>query len=206
MKKNNRWLALLATLALFTLNLQPANMLAQGTAFTYQGQLQAGGSPVSGTFNFTFSLYGAMTGGPAMAGPVATNGVIVTNGWFTVTMDFGAGVWNGQTNWLELAVETNGDASFTTLAPRQQLTPTPYAIFAETSSNLSGTLPVAQLSGTVPLTQLPTSVVTNNDSGVNLNGSFTGNGAGVTNVNLQNVNSDGAITWSNNGAWGNFVL
>jgi len=73
---------------------------------------------------------------------VVTNGVAVTNGLFTVQMDFGAGVWNGQINWLEIAVETNTGNSFSTLSPRQQITPTPYAIFATTSGNLSGTLPL----------------------------------------------------------------
>ncbi len=41
----------------------------------------------------------------------------------------------GDSNWLEIAVSTNGANNFTTLAPRQQLTPAPYAITAE---NLSG--------------------------------------------------------------------
>ena len=127
---------------------------AQGTAFTYQGQLQNNGSPASGTYNLTFSLFNVSSGGSAVAGPVTTNGVIVTNGLFTVLVDFGPGVFTGQTNWLAIGVETNGVSSFTTLNPRQELTPTPYAILANTASNLLGTLPAAQLSGTVPLARL----------------------------------------------------
>ena len=80
-----------------------------------------------------------------IAGPVTNNAVCVTNGLFTVLIDFGSGVFTGQTNWLEIGVETNGASSFTTLAPRQQLTPTPYAIFAESASNLLGTLLASQL-------------------------------------------------------------
>ena len=53
-------------------------------------------------------------------------------------IDFGAGVFTGETNWLQIGVATNGVSSFTLLTPRQQLTPTPYAIFANTASNLSG--------------------------------------------------------------------
>ena len=146
---------------------------AQGTAFTYQGQLSDTGGPANGTYNFTFTLYTNSSGGTSVAGPVATNGVLVTNGLFTVQIDFGAAVWNGQTNWLELAVETNTANTFTTLAPRQQVTPTPYAIFATTASNLSGILPAAQL---------PPGVVTNNETGVTVSGTFTGNGGGLTNV------------------------
>ena len=155
---------------------------AQSTVFTYQGQLQDGGGPANGTYNFTFSLYTNDTGGSSVAGPVATNGVGVTNGVFTVLIDFGAGPWNGQTNWLEIGVETNTANTFTTLAPRQLITPTPYAIFSTTASNVTGTLPVAQLTGTIPLAQLPRAVVTNNESGVNISGSFAGNGGGLTNV------------------------
>ena len=84
-----------------------------------------------------------------MAGPVTNNAVAVTNGLFTVLIDFGSGVFTGATNWLQIGVETNGGGSFTTLSPRQQLTPTPYAIFAEnvTASGISGTIPAANFGG-----------------------------------------------------------
>ena len=108
---------------------------AQGTAFKYQGQLQNNGSPASGTYSLTFSLFNISSGGNAVAGPVTTNGVIVTNGLFSVLIDFGSGVFTGQTNWLQIAVETNLANSFSTLTPRQQLTPTPYAIYAENGGN-----------------------------------------------------------------------
>ncbi len=42
-------------------------------------------------------------------------------------------------------METNGDSSFTTLTPRQELTPTPYAIYAESANTLSGTLSASEL-------------------------------------------------------------
>jgi len=150
--------------ALLVLNLQPAVVHAQSTAFSYQGQLAGNGVPVNGTYNMTFSLFNAVSGGGAIAGPLVTNGVVVNNGLFYVAIDFGAGVWNGQTNWLQIGVETNGATSFTTLAPRQKVLPVPYAIFANSASNLVGTLPATQLSGALPLAQLPASVVTNNES------------------------------------------
>src|ERR1035438_10211376 len=103
---------------------------AQGTAFTYQGQLQDNGTPASGTYDLTFSLFNTNTTGVAIAGPVTNNAVIVTNGLFTVLINFGSGVFTGATNWLQIGVETNGVNTFTTLSPRQQLTPVPYAIYA----------------------------------------------------------------------------
>ena len=152
MKKQIKHLLLaLALLALSTLNSQLSTVFAQGTAFTYQGQLQNNGSPASGTYNLTFSLFNTNITGVPIAGPVTNNAVIVTNGLFTVLIDFGPGVFTGQTNWLQIGVETNGVNTFTTLAPRQQLTPAPYAVFANTASNLSGTLPVSQVSGVLPL-------------------------------------------------------
>ncbi len=87
-------------LALSSLNLEFSTAFAQGTAFTYQGQLQNNGSPASGTYNLTFSLFNINAGGSAVAGPVTTNGVAVSNGLFTVTIDFGAGVFNGTNYWL----------------------------------------------------------------------------------------------------------
>ncbi len=154
----------LSLAGLFVLNFQSEIVHAQTTAFSYQGQLAGNGVPVSGTYNLTFSLFNAASGGSAVAGPVVTNGVVVNNGLFYATIDFGAGVWNGQTNWLQIGVETNGAASFTTLAPRQEVLPVPYAIFANGASNLLGTLPATQLSGAVPLAQLPAGVLTNDET------------------------------------------
>ena len=143
--KFHRLFSALVLLALSTLNVQFSAAFAQGTAFTYQGQLQNNGSPASGTYNLTFSLFNTNTTGVAVGGPVTNNAVFITNGLFTVLIDFGPGVFTGATNWLQIGVETNGVSSFTPLTPRQQLTPTPYAIYAENSGNLSGTLPASQL-------------------------------------------------------------
>ena len=82
------------------------SVFAQGTAFTYQGQLQNNGSPASGTYNLTFSLFDTNTSGVAIAGPVTNNAVIVTNGLFTVLIDFGPGVFTGAD---QLAGDWRGD-------------------------------------------------------------------------------------------------
>ena len=127
-----------AVLLFATLVLPPSTVFAQGTAFTYQGHLQNNGSPASGTYNLTFSLFNTSSGGSAVAGPVTTNGVIVTYGLFTVLIDFGSGAWNGATNWLQVGLETNGTITFTNLTPRQELTPAPYAIYAKSAGGLPG--------------------------------------------------------------------
>src|SRR6202008_3815680 len=93
-------------------------------------------------------------GNTQAGGAVLTNAVPVSNGLFTVTIDFGAGFFNGSNYWLEVDVRTNGAGGYANLNPLQALTPAPYAIFAATASNLNGTLPTAQLSGTIPASQL----------------------------------------------------
>ncbi len=131
--------------SLILLSALNSTVFAQGTAFTYQGQLQNNGSPASGTYNLTFTLFDTNTSGAPIVEPVTNNAVVVANGQFTVLIDFGPGVFTGPTNWLQIGVETNGDSSFTTLTPRQELTPTPYAIYAESANTLSGTLSASEL-------------------------------------------------------------
>jgi hypothetical protein len=163
------------TLILFT----AANSLpAQGTAFTYQGQLSASGSPANGDYDFTFALFNTNSTIAGQVGSTLTNlDVGVTNGLFTVLLDFSTN-FPGASRWLAISVRSNGVGSYTALTPLQELTPAPYAVFASTASNLSGTLQAAQLSGVLPLAQLPGGLVTNNESGVTLDdltlgGNFT---------------------------------
>jgi hypothetical protein len=129
-------------LSLAVISAQLSTACAQGTAFTYEGQLQNNGSQASGAYNLTFSIYTNSIGGMAVAGPVTNNAVYITNGLFTVAVDFGAAVWNGATNWLQIGVASNGAGGFSILAPREELTPVPYAI---TAANLSGVLPANHL-------------------------------------------------------------
>ena len=208
MKKNRTIAGWLMLLALSTLNLQPSTCFAQGTAFTYQGRLNSGANPATGIYDLRFTIYDAAGGGNA--GGVLTNAAAsVTNGLFTATLDFGSGVFDGNARWLEIAVRTNGAASFTPLTPRQPVTPAPYAILAGTAGGLAGTLPVSQVSGVMPLAQLPVAVMTNNATGVtlsgnlfgNFGGSFFGNGAGLTGLNPANLSAGtAAINISGNAA------
>src|SRR6185295_5440108 len=58
-------------------------------------------------------------------------GVNVLQGRFTVTLDFGAGMFNGQARWMEIQVRyPAATGTWTTLSPRQAMLPTPYAITA----------------------------------------------------------------------------
>ena len=99
---------------------------SQSTAFTYQGRLFVGDVPANGLYDLQFTNYDA--GGHALGG-FNTNALPVTNGLFTVTLDFGA-VFDGTPRWLEISERTNGPGAFATLAPRQLLAAAPYATYA----------------------------------------------------------------------------
>jgi hypothetical protein len=107
----------------------------QGTAFTYQGRLDSSGNPASGSYDFRFKLFLDSFGNTQAGSTVLTNGVPVTSGLFTAAIDFGTGVFTGTSYWLEVGVRTNGASSYTSLAPLQALTPSPYAIFANGASS-----------------------------------------------------------------------
>ncbi len=132
-----RILAMPVLMALLFLNLQPSTVHAQGTAYTYQGRLNSGGTSANGSYDIAFTLFATNTSGVAIAGPVTNSGVNVTSGLFTTTVDFG-NAFTGGSNWLEIAVSTNGANSFFTLAPRQQLAPVPYAVYSEIAGGIPG--------------------------------------------------------------------
>jgi formylglycine-generating enzyme required for sulfatase activity len=124
--------------ALFILGSELTNARAQGTAFTYQGHLNDGASPANGNYDLRFTIYDAVTNGNVISGPLTNAPTGVTNGVFTVTLDFGDGVFTGPGRWLDIGVRTNGSvAAYSTLSPRQSLTAVPYAITAGTAVSLA---------------------------------------------------------------------
>src|SRR5262245_45485213 len=89
---------------------------AQTTAFTYQGHLTSNSSAANGSYDFTFTLFDALTGGNQV-GTLAKTGVTVTGGLFTVSLDFGGAAFPGADRWLEISAKKTTDSSFTTLSP-----------------------------------------------------------------------------------------
>jgi hypothetical protein len=165
---------LLRTTALLLLLLcslaAPVRLFAEVTAFTYQGRLNNNAGPANGLYDFTFSLYDQPTGNGFFA--IQTNlATQVSNGLFTVTLDFGPGasegIFIGAGRWLEIAVRTNGGVGYATLTPREQLTATPYAITA--ASLVSGGLTAGTYGNAYTFN--------------NLGNSFSGNGSALSNVN-----------------------
>jgi photosystem II stability/assembly factor-like uncharacterized protein len=141
-----RALAFVAML-LSTLIYQPSISFAQGTALTYQGQLNDTGGAANGSYDLTFTVFDAVTDGTLVGGPLTNTATVISNGLFTVTLDFGTGIFTGPARWLEIGVQTNGGAdSYTFLVPRQAITASPYAI---TAGNVTGAVADSQLSGNI---------------------------------------------------------
>jgi hypothetical protein len=166
------------------------------TKFTYQGRLNDGANPAGGSYDLTFTLYAVASGGTAIAGPLTNSATAVSNGLFTVTLDFGD-QFPGADRWLEIGVRTNGGTTFATLAPRQPVTPAPYAIYSANAGNATTATTAANLSGSVSAAQISGSVASANLSGAysnpvtlnNAGNSFSGNGAGLTSLDADNLSS-----------------
>jgi hypothetical protein len=123
-----------------------------GTAFTYQGRLTDDGALANGSYDLQFTLFDAATNGNQVGTPITHANVAVTNGVFTVALDYGGGIFTGLARWLSVGVRPGGTSgAFTIIAPRQQLTASPNALYSE----LSGSVPASGLVGTVPAGRLP---------------------------------------------------
>jgi hypothetical protein len=116
---------------------------ALGSGFTYQGRLTDGGEPANGTYDLRFFLYDAAAGGAQVGPEVLKEDVVVTEGVFTVQLDFGAGIFKGDALWLEIAVKPGTGGAFTVLNPRQPITAVPYSLHAMTAGGFA--LPFSQV-------------------------------------------------------------
>ena len=163
--------------------------LAQTSTITYQGRLTDGGTAANGTYDLRFTLWDAVISGNQIpvGSPITLTktGVNVTNGVFTVQLDFGASSFPGADRYLEISVKHPADAAYTPLVPRQQLTSSPYAI-RTLSAATADSAPAGTLTGTTLNSSVTGSSLTSVGTLGNLTvtnpiaGSITGNAANVT--------------------------
>lgn len=101
-----------------------------GGAFTYQGRLQDAGVPVNDRCDMTFALFDGPDPKDGQVGrDILLEDVLVTDGLFTVQLDFGRPAFQGDARWLDIAVLCTGDRE-PVLLGRQELTAVPYALYA----------------------------------------------------------------------------
>src|SRR5437870_4869254 len=121
-------------LLVVVLTMGVSTAFAQTSSFTYQGRLTDGGKPANGNYDLQFALFDSLSGGTQVGSTQTMNTVAVSNGVFTVSLDFGANAFTGASRFLEISARPTG-GSFTLLTPRQQVTSTPYAIRSANASS-----------------------------------------------------------------------
>lgn len=106
--------------------------------FQYQGLLIEQGIPVYGIYDLEFTLYDTPNDVNLIALPVFIDDVNVIDGHYSVELDFGNNIFNGQTRWMEIwhrLADTNDLFVFS--GKREKLSPVPYAIYSYNGFNMS---------------------------------------------------------------------
>ncbi len=120
---------------------------AQTNEFTYQGNLNESGARANGNYDLEFRLYTASSGGFTLGTRSRLN-VPISNGVFSVTLDFPAANFSGGDRWLEIGVKPAGSANpFTVLSPRQKITSSPYSVRSANAANAETATNSTQLGG-----------------------------------------------------------
>lgn len=123
---------MVVALGLMVCSAKVSEAAPMGTAFTYQGHLYDSNYPANGQYDLQFKLYDANTDGNQVGSDVNVPDVDVIDARFTVELDF-SDVFDGNRRWLEIGVrpgDQNDPCEYTILEPRQEVTPTPYALYA----------------------------------------------------------------------------
>lgn len=128
-----------------------ATLPGQTSALSYQGHLSDGGVSANGVYDFQFTLWNAVRDGQSVGAPVEVADLPVSNGVFSVVLDFGAAAFDGGDRWLQIGVRPWVDtAPPVPLSPRQRITSAPYAVRAAVAGSLAEPLALSHLpAGTV---------------------------------------------------------
>jgi hypothetical protein len=100
-----------------------------GDGFTYQGELRMGDEAVDGDCEMAFRLYDHETEDSLVGAPF-TDTVTVSNGLFSVELDYGPDAFDGYARWLGIQVMCQDDTEWDDLG-RQPIHATPYALWAK---------------------------------------------------------------------------
>lgn len=167
----------------------------------YQGRLVSGTNLVNGSVGLSLRLFNVPSGGSSIYED--SNSVTVVDGLYSTYIGDDTTFGNlqsalGNSNvWVEIAV--NGVA----LAPRERMASVPYALNVN-AGGIAGTIADANLSANIArldgTNQTFTGRANFNSVSNTFTGTFSGNGAGVTNVDLGSVTAISAQPTSSPGA------
>ena len=125
-------------------NSSAAPLAPVGTGFTYQGRLDDDGVPANDSFDFQFSLYDDALAGTQVGSTLIHEDIAVIDGLFSLNLDFGSSAFGSGKRWLEIAVRLGlSTGAYTTLTPRQEISPAPYAmampnVYTDEATNFVG--------------------------------------------------------------------
>jgi hypothetical protein len=167
-----------------------ATTQAQTTTFSYQGKLTDTGTAANGSYQMQFKLFDALAGGNQIGATISDVAVTANQGVFSVKLDFGAAVFTGADRFLEIAVRRNSGEIYTTLAPREQIASSPYAVRTLSAQQADLALDSNRLGGILASEYVTTSNVGNSfiknattQQTANFNISGNGTIGGSLNVN-----------------------
>jgi len=127
---------LVLALGLMVCLTQVGKAVPMGTAWTYQGRLMDANVPADGPYDLQFSLFPDPVLNLGQIGsPIEVNDIDIIDGYFTVELDFGNKAFGGDARWLEIGIRPwDSEERYTLLSPRREVTPTPYALYAQNAS------------------------------------------------------------------------
>lgn len=157
-------------------------LAAQTSSWTFQGKLTDTMVDANGPYDFTFKLYDSLANGAQIGTDFVVNDTNVANGIFTVQLDFGSAAFtNGAARFIEIHVRPGASTgAFTTLAPRQEIKSSPFAIKSQKASD-------ADNLGSVPASGYIQTLGGTITGSLTVNGTINGNGSGITNINGANI-------------------
>ena len=174
-----------------------------GTAFTYQGELQSGSIPYTGSADIQFRAFTTASGVVTIGPEITLSDIDCNAGRFTATLDFLQELPAG--SHLEIRVRTPHDPTntipFTTLIPRQAFLPAPQATLAARAETAATALNASQFAGNAPsfyqnaanlsAGSIPSARLTGTYSSIlsltNASNTFAGSGALLSNLNAASI-------------------
>lgn len=173
-----------SSLSLFLLMLNSAWSAPLGASFSYQGKLIDASNPASGAYDLSFKLFDKASDGAQIGSTLELPGVTVSDGIFSVELNYGSTVFNGEGRWLEVGVRPGGSADpYSTLNPRSQVLATPQSLFAlQAGSLLNGSISNPSFFGTTDAT--PLDFFVNNQRGLRLEPGTSPNVIGGAGLNF----------------------
>lgn len=202
--KNRKFKFLPLLLALVAVVSFVGTAAAQTTTFTYQGKLTDAGNAANGSYQMEFKLFGSTSGTDQFGGAITNPNVTVSQGIFTVNLDFGQSVFSGADRFLQISVRRSAAESFVTLNPRQQITSSPYSIRTLSAQQADVALDSNKLGGVdasqyVTTTSVGNSFIKNATTQQTGNFNISGNGVIGGNIGI-GTNPDSGFKFDVNGA------